>query len=59
MKRCMVHIPFIDKVTGKSYEAGKEIVLTDDRVAEVKAFNVNLISVLGEAEEKPKRSRKK
>ena len=57
MIRCMVHVPFTDKETGELYKADKEISLTEERVAEVKAFDVNLISVLGE--EKPKRSRKK
>lgn len=61
MKCCKVHIPFRDKVTGELYKAGTEILLTDERVAEVKAFNVNFISVVCEAvaNEKPKRSRKK
>jgi hypothetical protein len=53
----MVHVPFTDKETGELYEADKEITLTEERVAEVKAFDVNLISELGEV--KPKRSRKK
>lgn len=57
MKRCRVNVAFTDKVTGELYKAGTEILLADERVAEVKAFDVNLISVLGEA--KPKRSRKK
>ena len=57
MIRCMVHVPFTDKETGELYKAGTEITLTEERVAEVKAFDVNLISELGEA--KPKRSRKK
>lgn len=54
--KCLVHVPFTDKVTGEVYKAGTEITLTEERVAEVKAFDVNLISVL---EDKPKRSRKK
>ena len=55
MMRCKVNVPFKDKVTGEDYKAGTEIALTEERVAEVKAFDVNLISVLGEA----KKSRKK
>ena len=55
--KCMVHVPFTDKETGKLYKAGSKITLSEERVAEVKAFDVNLISELGEA--KPKRSRKK
>ena len=57
MKRCMVNVPFKDKVTGEDYKAGTEIVLTEERAAEVRAFDVNLISVIGEVA--PKRSRKK
>lgn len=55
MMRCKVNVPFTDKVTGELYKAGAEITLSDERVAEVKAFDVNLISVIGEV----KRSRKK
>ena len=53
--KCMVHVPFTDKVTGKLYKAGAKITLSEERVAEVKAFDVNLISVL---EEEPKKSKK-
>lgn len=55
MIRCKVNVPFKDKVTEELYEVGTEIVLTEERVAEVKAFDVNLIIVLGEV----KKSRKK
>lgn len=53
--KCMVHVPFTDKETGKLYKAGSKITLSEERVAEVKAFDVNLISVL---EEEPKKSKK-
>lgn len=57
MKSCKVSVPFTDKVTGEAYKAGAEIMLTDERVAEVKAFDVNLISVIGDVT--PKKTRKK
>lgn len=61
MKCCKVHFPFRDKVTGELYKADTEILLSEERVAEVKAFDPNLISVLCDAvaSEKPKRTRKK
>lgn len=55
MMRCKVNVPFKDKVTEELYEANAEITLSKERVAEVQAFDVNLISVIGEA----KKSRKK
>ena len=55
MMRCKVNVPFKDKVTEELYEANAEITLSKERVAEVQAFDVNLISVIGEV----KRSRKK
>ena len=57
MMRCKVNVPFKDKVTEELYEAGAEITLTEERVAEVKAFDVNLIVVLGD--EVPKKNRRK
>lgn len=55
MMRCKVNVPFKDNVTEELYEANAEITLSKERVAEVQAFDVNLISVIGEV----KRSRKK
>lgn len=55
---CKVHVPFTDKETGVLYKADTEILLTEERVAEVQRFDVNLISVVGQAAEKPKRKRK-
>lgn len=54
MKIVKVLIPFTDKVTGKAYKEGDEIELTDDRVSEVKAVNVNMILVTGEKKPKTK-----
>ena len=55
MKRVRVLVPFTDRVTGETYEKDAEIQITDERVNEIKSFNVNLIEVLGEV----KKSRKK
>lgn len=50
MKQVKVLIPFTDKTTGKLQKAGKKLILSDERVAEIKAVNVNMIEVLGEVE---------
>lgn len=55
MKRVKVLVPFTDKATGEVHKKDAEITLNDDRIADVKAFDVNLIEVLGEV----KKSRKK
>lgn len=55
MKRVKVLIPFVDKATGTAYKANDEIELSDERVAEVKAVNPNMLLVLGE---KPKTTKK-
>jgi hypothetical protein len=58
MKRVRVEVPFIDKVTGAQYEANAEIMLTDERLAEIKSVNINMVTVLGDAEaEEPKKPR--
>lgn len=54
MKLCLVNIDFIDAYTGKLNKAGSKIKLTPERVAEVKAVNPELISVIGDVEEKQK-----
>lgn len=60
MLKVLVHVPFTDKYTGESYEQGKEYLFSEERVQEVKNFNVGLIEVLGEApEEKPKKAKTK
>ena len=56
MKTYKVHVSFIDKVTGELYKADSEIALSDERAAEVKAFDPNFISLV---EKKPKSNRKK
>ena len=52
-KIVMVNVGFKDAYTGEEYEAGKPIVLSEQRVAEVKEIDKNLISVIGNAEETP------
>lgn len=52
-KIVMVNVGFKDAYTGEEYVAGKPIVLSEQRVAEVKEIDKNLISVIGNAEETP------
>ena len=49
MKRCKVLIPFILGDTGELLKEGKEVELTDDQLARVKAVSPNMVLVLGEA----------
>lgn len=51
MKRVKVLIPFTDKVTGELRNIDDEIEMTDERIAEVRAVGVNMISVLGDVGE--------
>lgn len=58
MKRVRVEVPFIDKVTKEPYAANAEITLTEERIAEIRAVNVNMVTVLGDAEPaEPKKPR--
>ena len=49
MKKCKVLIPFILGDTGELLKEGKEVELTDDQLARVKAVSPNMVLVLGEA----------
>lgn len=49
MKICKVIIPFIDKVTGEPYKENDEIRLSDERIAEIRTVNPNMVYVIGEA----------
>jgi hypothetical protein len=49
MKRVRVLIPFILGDTGELLNAGKEVDLTDDQLARVKALSPNMVEVLGDA----------
>lgn len=55
MKRVKVLIPFTDKVTGKDHETDDIIEVSDERLAEIKAVNVNMVLVIGEVEPKTKK----
>lgn len=57
MKICRVIIPFTDKVTGEFHKENDEIHLTDERIAEIRSVNANMIYVIGEAPEETKKSR--
>ena len=60
MKRVKVLVPFTDAVIGDIYNVNDEIELSDERIAEIKAVNVNMIEVIGEVEGEPaKKPRKK
>jgi hypothetical protein len=58
MKKVKVLIPFTDKVTGEVHAKDAEVLLSDERIAEIKLVNINMVSVLGDAEaEEPKKPR--
>ena len=59
MMRVKVLIPFLDKVTGESRKADDIFEVSDERLAEIRKVNVNMVTVLGEAEEKPKAKKQK
>lgn len=54
MKRVLVNTGFKDRYSGKMYGAGKIIKMDEERIAEVKEVNPNLITVLGNVEEDKK-----
>ena len=51
MKICKVIIPFIDKATGEFHKENDEILLSDERIAEIRTVNTNMVYVIGEAPE--------
>ena len=53
MMRVKVLIPFLDKVTSESRKADDIIEVSEERLAEIRAINVNMVLVLGEVEEEP------
>ncbi len=60
MKQVRVLVPFIDSETKTFYEAGREVELPEATIERVKAISVNMVLVLGDAEEKaPKKPRTK
>jgi hypothetical protein len=59
MVKCEVLIPFHMKATNTDHLQGDIILISEEQLAKIRAINVNMVLVLGIAEEKPKRSRKK
>ena len=55
MRQVKVLIPFTDKVTGKDHKANDIIEVSDQRLAEIKAVNVNMVLVIGNVEPKAKK----
>lgn len=56
MKQVKVLIPFTDKVTGDVHKVNDEIELSDERIADIKAVNVNMLEIIGEVK-KPKKKK--
>lgn len=54
MMKVEVLIPFIDKITGEHRAAGDIIEVSEERLAEIKAANINAVLVLGEVKKKAK-----
>ena len=52
MKKVLINVDFIDAGTGKVRKAGTKANLSDDRIAEIRAVNPELITVMGTVEEK-------
>lgn len=59
MKRVKVLLPFYSKATGKHQEADDIIEVTDEQLSAIREVNVNMVLVLGDAEEKPKAKKTK
>lgn len=59
MKRIRALIPFHLAKANRDCVPGDELEASDKLIAELKGFNVNMVEVLGDAEEKPKETRRK
>lgn len=59
MNICRVVIPFTDKETGELHKMDSEILVPDERLAEIRAVNVNMVIVLGKAKAEPKKAKAK
>ena len=59
MKRCEVLIPLHLKATDTFYVPGDIIEVSDAQLAKIRAINVNMVLVLGEAEKPKKKATKK
>lgn len=49
MKKVRVLVPFILGDTGELLKAGKEVDVTEDQLARIKAISPNMVEVLGDA----------
>lgn len=49
MKICRVVIPFRDKVTDEFHKENDRIILSDERIAEIRTVNTNIVCVIGDA----------
>lgn len=58
MKLVRVLVPFNDKVTGAAYKVNDEVEMSDERIAEIKAVNTNMLIVLEDAKPKAKKTTK-
>ena len=58
MKRVKVLVPFNCKATGKKQVPDDIIEVTDEQLAAIREVNVNMVLVLGEAEEKAEKKPK-
>lgn len=59
MIRVEVLVPFHSKATGKDHIPGDIIEVTAEQLAAIREVSVNMVLVLGEAEDKPKAKAKK
>lgn len=50
-KIVLVNVDFRDVYTGELHKAGDKVVMTEARIAEVKAVNPEFVSVVGSVEE--------
>jgi hypothetical protein len=57
MKKVMVLIPFTDRATGKRLKADDIIEVSEERLAEIKSVNINMVLELEDV--KPKTKKKK
>ena len=59
MKQVEVLIPFHMSATNTDHVPGDVIEVSEEQLAKIRDINVNMVLVLGDAEEKPKKTRKK
>ena len=58
MLKVLVNVPFRDRYTGKVYKASEELILTKERVNEIRGISADLVTILGEVKETPKTEKK-